>query len=503
MKKKIFLVFSTSLFLIYSYSYSQNMMTKEQFIEQVFQKHDAYKETALKHRRFKHADIQPLIEKIKQQNTTNVPFAVSSLGKSSEGRNISLVSLGTGKIKILLWSQMHGDEATATMAMFDIFNFFAKSEQTANELDALKKDLLSKVTLYCIPMLNPDGAEVWKRRTAQDIDMNRDALRLQSPESVILKNIRDSLKADFGFNLHDQSILYTVGNTPKPATISFLAPAYNYAKDINEVRGRAMKVIAELTETMQKFMPDQTAKYSDDFEPRAFGDNIQKWGTSVILIESGGYANDPEKQHIRKMNFTALMTGIYSMANQSYQSYTLEQYNAIPFNERLLKNLIIRNLTLKKDKKTYKADIAFLYNEVNINANKDFYYKNTIEDLGDLSIFYGYQEIDCAGMTAEEGKVYPQKFSSLDEIKKLNLKDLYKEGYTAVKLENTKTKDDFTYLGINILLSSNKIDKKVELGKNPDMVIRQNEQVRYVIINGFVYDVEKGEGSIKNAIIYK
>jgi Zinc carboxypeptidase len=495
MKKYILLIFSL-FFLINNTSYSQNMMNKERFVEQIFQKYDNYKEISLKHRRFKHADLQPLIEQIKQQTSL---FSVSSLGKSSEGRNISLVSLGTGKIKILLWSQMHGDEATATMAMFDIFKFFSKSD----EFDALKKDLLSKVTLYCIPMLNPDGAEVWKRRTASDIDMNRDALRLQSPESVILKGVRDSLNADFGFNLHDQSILYTVGNTPKPATISFLAPAYNYEKGINEVRGRAMKVIAELTETIEKLMPQQVAKYSDEFEPRAFGDNIQKWGTSVILIESGGYPNDPEKQYIRKMNFIALMAGFYSMANQSYQQYTLEQYNAIPFNERLLKNLIIRNLNLKKEKQTYKADIAYVYNEVSINGSKDFYYKSAIDDIGDLSIFYGYQEIDCAGMTGEEGKVYPQKFDNLEDIKKLNIKDLYKEGYTSVRLENTKITDDFTNLGINILLKTNKIDKKVEMNRNPDIVIRQNDQVRYVVINGFVYDASKGESFIKNALIYK
>lgn len=499
MKIYIFLFFSLLVILIHSNSYSQDMVNKTQFIEQIFQKYEAYKEGNLKHRRFKHADLQPLIEKLKQANAANIPFTVSSLGKSFEGRNISLVSLGTGKTKILLWSQMHGDEATATMAMFDIFNFFSKSD----EFDALKKDLLSKVTLYCIPMLNPDGAEVWKRRTSHDIDMNRDALRLQSPEAIILKRVRDSLNADFGFNLHDQSILYTVGNTPKPATISFLAPAYNYAKDINDIRGRAMKVIAELTETIQKIMPNQVAKYSDDFEPRAFGDNIQKWGTSVILIESGGYANDPEKQYIRKMNFIALMTGFYSMANQSYEQYTLDQYNAIPFNERLLKNLIIRNLNVVKNKKTYKADIAYVYNEVNINGYKDFYYKNSIDEIGDLSVFYGYQEIDCEGMTAEEGKVYPQKLGELEEIKKLNMSDLYKEGYTSVQLEKSKVTDDFTNLGINILLKTNKIDKKVEMGKNPDIVIRQNGKVRYVVINGFVHDVEKNESGIKNALVYK
>ena len=483
------------LLLISHFSYGQNMITKEQFVTQLAQKYDTYKETSLTHRRFKHADIQLLIENLKKDNQ----FQISFLGKSIEGRNIPLITLGSGRTKILLWSQMHGDESTATMALFDMFNFFSKT----NEFDALKKDLLSKITLYFVPMLNPDGAEVWKRRNAYDIDLNRDAVRLQSPEAVILKSVRDSLNPEFGFNLHDQSIFYTVGNTRTPATISFLAPAFNYEKDINLVRGNAMKLIAELTEMLYQFMPAQVAKYNDDFEPRAFGDNIQKWGTSVILIESGGYAKDPEKQYIRKMNFLAMMMSIYSIANKNYEKYTIDQYNAIPFNERLLKSLILRGLTMKKNKKDYKIDVAYVYGEVMLGNYKDFYYKNSIDEIGDLSVFFGYEEISCEGMTGEEGKVYPQKLNSIEDVKKLNVRDLYKEGYTAVRLENAKVTEDFTSLGVNIIAKTNRIDKEVGMGKNPDLVIRQNGKVRYVVINGFVQDLEKAENTIKNALIYR
>ena len=42
--------------------------------------------------------------------------------------------------------------------------------------------ILSSLTLYVVPMLNPDGAERFQRRNAQGIDINRDALSLQTPE---------------------------------------------------------------------------------------------------------------------------------------------------------------------------------------------------------------------------------------------------------------------------------------------------------------------------------
>ena len=44
------------------------------------------------------------------------------------------------------------------------------------------RGILSSLTLYVVPMLNPDGAERFQRRNAQSIDINRDALRLQTPE---------------------------------------------------------------------------------------------------------------------------------------------------------------------------------------------------------------------------------------------------------------------------------------------------------------------------------
>ncbi|MGB3585819.1 MAG: M14 family zinc carboxypeptidase, partial [Tunicatimonas sp.] len=238
-----------------------------------YQSHEQYKETSIMHRRFKHSDVEPLLLKLQEHPI----FEVTPLGQSIEGRTIYDVSFGSGETTVLLWSQMHGDETTATMAGLDLFNFFGQND----ELDPLREQILSKLNIHFVPMLNPDGAEQFQRQNALDIDLNRDALRLQSPESQILKHLRDSLQAEFGFNLHDQSVYYTAGTNPKPATISFLAPAYNYEKKVNDVRKQALQLIVLLNDAIQTFIPGQVGRYNDDFEPRAFGDNMQKWGTST------------------------------------------------------------------------------------------------------------------------------------------------------------------------------------------------------------------------------
>ena len=118
------------------------------FDQKLFDDFEIYREQSLTKLRFKHNDIQPLIEQISNKQG----FEVRKLGESIEGRNISLISVGRGDIDILLWSQMHGNEPTATMAIFDILNFLADNEAYADE----KTELLDNER----QRRNTDGAAV-------------------------------------------------------------------------------------------------------------------------------------------------------------------------------------------------------------------------------------------------------------------------------------------------------------------------------------------------------
>jgi hypothetical protein len=121
------------------------------------------------------------------------------------------VWFGTGPMHVLLWSQMHGDEPTATSALLDILHIVA-----GHQADPPVQRLLERLTIHFVPMLNPDGAQRFQRRNAQGLDVNRDALLLQAPEGLALKALRDRLQPALGFNLHNQSWLTSAGKT-KPA----------------------------------------------------------------------------------------------------------------------------------------------------------------------------------------------------------------------------------------------------------------------------------------------
>lgn len=471
-----------TLHLIFSLILNTMAFAQQPVYQQAYEAHENYREESITNRRFKHSDIEPLLLRLREVEG----FEVAQLGTSIEGRPIYDVSFGSGDVQVLMWSQMHGDEPTATMAGMDLFNFFAADDQ----FNELRREILQNVTIHFVPMLNPDGAEVFERRNAIDIDLNRDALRLQSPESRILKNLRDSLDADFGFNLHDQSTYYTAGINEEPATISFLPPAYNYEKDVNEVREKAMKMIVQLNEALQYYIPGQVARYNDDFEPRAFGDNIQKWGTSTVLIESGGYPRDPEKQEIRRLNFMLLLTALHTIATGSYAERDHEAYWEIPENERYLYDLIVRNVQREKNGRLYTVDIGIRRVEVAFDNNKDFFYVSSIRELGDMSTFFGYEEFDAGGMIAVPGKIYPEVQPDLRAVTELNTKELLRQGYTTVPVDDMEGQEKIRkQLALDVVSASAEPEHELLLGKRPNFILEKDGKPRYAVVNGFLREL--------------
>lgn len=471
--------------------------TNEKDITSVlYDTYGTYKAESLNKRRIKHNDIQPLINAYR----TKKGYTVKKVGSSIEGRSISLISVGSGKTSVFLWSQMHGDEPTATQAIFDILNFL-----DSNDLKAEKEEILSNLTLHFLPMLNPDGAEVFTRRNTLGIDINRDALSLQSPEGIILKKVRDSLDADFGFNLHDQSTYYNAERTDKPATISYLAPAYNYEKDINDVRGNAMKIIVFMNQIIQKYAPGQVGRYNDDFEPRAFGDNIQKWGTSAILIESGGYLNDPEKQEIRKLNYVSILSAIYTISNGSYASIPIVDYEKIPENDRKLFDLKLENVNYALLGKTYKIDLGIQWLEVDNKEHNKFWYSSKIVDQGDLSTFYGYDNFDASGYTMKVGKVYPKTMTTVSDFLKLDAYSLLQQGYLYVPIAGIPKDITNSPLPLNMVGGNFKApsDLRLGVGVTPNFLLEKNGVVEYVVVNGFLLNIKSKKGVFKNAMIFK
>jgi hypothetical protein len=325
-------------------------------------------------------------------------FDVEKAGESVEGRAIYHVSVGKGPYPVLLWSQMHGDEPTATAALFDVFEYLRRRQN-----EPAVQRLLSALTLHVIPMLNPDGAERFQRRNAQGIDVNRDALRLQTPEGRILKGVRDRWRPAVGFNLHNQNWRTSVGDPPKPASMSLLSVAFDPARSDSEGRQLTRKLCAVIRDAVEPFAPGQIGRYDDEFEVRAFGDNVTLWGTPVVLIETGGWPSAQPDATLVRLNFIAILSALESLASKRVEGADPQRYESLPMNQSRVFYIIVRNATVINGAgiPPFVADIGVIANRrVRQTAgSRDLQMSLIVEDIGDLRTSGGFTTIDATGMT--------------------------------------------------------------------------------------------------------
>jgi hypothetical protein len=282
---------------------------------------------------------------------------LEEIGRSFEGRPIHMITLGHGPRKVLLWSQMHGDEPSATPALLDIAHvLLSRADEPAAAA------ILDGLTLLMIPMLNPDGSEIYERRNSQAIDINRDALHLATPEGRLLKRIRDRYQPMLGFNLHDQNWRMTVGDTGVLATTSVLGVAGDEAGTATPGRLLAKRACSAIVQTLDPFIPGGVARFDEDWNPRAFGDNITAWGTPVVLIESGGLPPGRDITDLTRLNFVAILTVLQELVRNDLADYDPEVYEGLQRNRRdgwadvVVLGGLIRQ---PQNPSPYRADLAF------------------------------------------------------------------------------------------------------------------------------------------------
>lgn len=314
-------------------------------------------------------------------------FNLQIIGRSVDDKPIYEVTIGTGKIKIFMWSQMHGNESTTTKAVLDVLNFFHQEKDKSEKI-------LTSCTFKIIPILNPDGAEAYTRVNANGIDLNRDAQDLSQPESRILKCVYDKFKPDYCFNLHDQRTIFNVGATNKPATVSFLAPAFDMERSNSKSRELSMLLIAAMNNKLQNLIKGQVGRYDDSFNPNCVGDAFQMKNTPTILFESGHYPLDYQREKTRELIYTALMTAIDTIINGSANAYTVDDYLAIPENNKMFFDVLIKNTHKINTSLDENNCIGVLYKEVLEKGEITF--KPTIEKQGiAIGECFGHKTIDC------------------------------------------------------------------------------------------------------------
>jgi predicted deacylase len=121
------------------------------------------------------------------RNTTgNVADEYRRIGTSSEGRPIWSEHWGSRSgPQVLVLGQVHGDECTPAFM-----------------IDEIRSHPPADFGIWLVPTVNPDGLALHTRRTAQDVDPNRDGFDLVTPEAQAVMAITTSVQPTLTIHLH-------------------------------------------------------------------------------------------------------------------------------------------------------------------------------------------------------------------------------------------------------------------------------------------------------------
>jgi hypothetical protein len=348
-------------------------------LEELF---NQYKEQSIAGRYLTLDHIQPLLDKL---NTNN---QVKIIGHSVLNKPIYSYEIGTGETRIYLWSQMHGNESTTTKALFDFINVLNGKSDFADKM-------LKTFTFYAIPILNPDGAALYTRENANKIDLNRDSQNLTQPESIILRKVFEDFKPHYCFNLHDQRTIFGAGDSGKPATVSFLAPSYNEARDINDNRLKAINLIAGLNDVLQEYIPGQVGRFDDSFNINCIGDTFQFLGVPTILFEAGHFPNDYQREITRKLIFFSLISSFKLLSENDLVDNRINDYLNISQNKVVFYDFMYKNIKINYDGIEIITNFVAQYKEELIENKIQF--NAYIVEVGDLENYFGHYEYDAQG----------------------------------------------------------------------------------------------------------
>ncbi len=336
--------------------------------------YNTHKETTLFGRYIHHEMIAPLLEKYASI------FEVERIGSSVKDEPIFSITLGKGSKKILMWSQMHGNESTTTKAVFDLLNTLANDSGS-------NFDILNECQIKVIPILNPDGAKLYTRLNANNVDLNRDAQDLSQPESKVLHAVFKSFKPDYCFNLHGQRTIFSAGSLNNPATVSFLAPSQDIERSVTQTRKIAMEIIVQMNDHLQNDIQGQVGIYDDSFNINCVGDTFQAAGVPTVLFEAGHFLNDYNREETRRFIYESLMIAIQYIENNDIKGLGYKSYFQIPKNEKRFYDVIIRESSV--------GDIAIQFQEQLIENSIQFVPK--IEKITNLDSYYAHKSINARG----------------------------------------------------------------------------------------------------------
>lgn len=311
----------------------------------------------------------------------NYPHEI--IGYSFLNRPIYQITWGNGPIKVMIWSQMHGNESTGLRAMMQLLD---KWKNNSNNIGYLQK-----FTIVFIPQLNPDGASNWQRVNAQGIDLNRDLLSTYSPEIALFKSSLKAIRPHFALNLHDQRTVFQRGDSGQPTSIALAIPRVKLELKNEElennrrfVRYLVLQLLNESGVAMSNY-----AVFDESYYARSIGEYVQERGVKTLLVESGVGGLDLERNESTHNTAAFIEAYLERAANSELKDSDSLESNysdadswGLPPNKAGLVDIVLRRAVINSGTSVWRADISLQMES--ILMNEKIVFRPIWLEIGDL-----------------------------------------------------------------------------------------------------------------------
>ncbi|GEM_PF-162436 len=344
--------------------------------------------------------MSEILQRLKGEH--NERLTLSHAGASAEGRNLWTIRLGAGPRNIIIWARQHGDEPLCTAAALNIINYLC-----SKSADPVAAAILNGATLLFVPMVNPDGAQRFTRRSAMGIDLNRDAQQAITPEGRAMLRLKDDFAPISAFALHDMGPRKATVTDEQLVALAILVNPFDKQGNTNDVRMRAKRIAARMIEATGAVAYRHIARYDAPFMPRAFGDSMTRWGVPTVLIESGGWFEPDAETFVARLHALALLAGLHAVATGAERAANPAMYDALPLDTgRPYFDIVIRAASFLDGSGRPLAQGDFAINcETHHRREHEerFQPLGILADMGDMSEDTGKTELRAEGLLLTPG----------------------------------------------------------------------------------------------------
>jgi len=251
-------------------------------------------------------------------------------------------------------------------------------------------------------MLNPDGAERYQRRNAPGHRHQPGRAAAADAKRARAQGAARQAQPPVGFNLHNQGWRTSAG---KDRSAGHNFPAVGRVRrgaDGEPGTASDETAVARSSATaLEPLATGRIARYDDEFEVRGVRDNLTKWGTNVVLIETGPWPAIEPDPYLVRLNFVALITALDGLSTgrvkqadrRRYETLRSTRPTSLPADPQ-------RDGHSRTGCRPFTADIGIVANRGvrTTGGERGTRLTARIDDLGDLHNMSALESVDAAGL---------------------------------------------------------------------------------------------------------